>query len=190
MSRWAGRRPRRETRKRRGKARVLALVVTATAMVLAHASPAGAHYVYRKSLLFHNSDWCLGSRAEVSHGGGGGYFKADSYSWRPAWIYFSDPLPCPVQTADNPKAPGYMATGFQVMLWDGNSWDLCTHSGGTQGGWWYNQQTTHHWSIYANAGSRTVCGVGSYQTISHSAVHNGEWAHGSLWSGSHSLGHK
>lgn len=160
----------------------------AAGMLLFQASPASAHYVYRRSLIFHQDDFCIGSRAEVSHGDGGGYHKADTYSWRRFWTGYLESVPCPIQTSNDPKPPGYIAVGFETFRRSNGQWLLCSRTVGVGGsGWSYNPSTTHQFAVYANNGATTPCGDGTYQTLSHSGVNNGGWQHGSVWSGEHGL---
>ncbi len=158
------------------------LFLPLVAVTLAGAQPAAAHYVYEKHTTYASDQACVGGRGEISHGGGGGYAKADTYSWWSLWTPYGD-IHC---GNDWSRPPGYINTAYHLYKWDGynSRWGYCT---GTN--WIPNNVATHQWYIWTNFGSWTPCGDGYYATQAHGIVWNGQWngQNSPVWSGYHWL---
>lgn len=156
-----------------------AAVALATAGA-AFAAPAAAHYVYTKAKVYASSTNCTGARSETSHGDGGGYSKADVFSW----YRMEAPMAGGYDCESNWSRPaGYLATKYQLFKWDGAKWAECKYTD-----YYYNSSSTHQYAIYTNFGDKAPCGAGTYNTMATSYVLNGgQWFGGSVWSGNHTF---
>lgn len=165
---------------RRG--RRIGVTATGLAMALLVIFPgvAAAHYVYQKgTVATYGSGACVQARAEVSHGSGGGYTKADVESTRTT-SYGN--ISC---IEPNPKPAGYLATRYDFYKWDSSAghWKVCRTAD-----WYYSKAQTGQYSIYTDFGVSPPCGHGYYGSTAYSYVKdNNTWYGGSIWSGYHSL---
>ena len=140
------------------------------------AAPAAAHFVYEYPWTYFSSNSCEQTRSEVSHGGGGGYYKTDGVSYRENRAIQAS---C-AEWFDRPA--GYKAAKWAAWKWNGSQWALCQESNYS-----YNSSTTSRHVVYWDYGSRTPCGNGYYGNMGTSYHYNGAWYGGSVWSGYHQL---
>ncbi len=167
-----------QRRARSRRAPLLLGLAVAIAMLGMTAQPAGAHYVYQKVVTYASDTTCSGERAETSHGGGGGYARADVYSWYSLWTPWGQ-IDC---GSDFPRPPGYLADAYDLYKWTGYEWALCRYTA-----WYYNGSQTHQFAIATNFGGYPPCGPGYYGTVGVGYVWNNAWYGGSSWSGYHYL---
>ena len=156
--------------------RLLVLPLLLGALLGGTAGPALAHYVYQGgTVATWGSGYCTNARAEVSHGDGRGYRKADNeakvdnFYWN---FKCTDPRVWP---------SGYMITQADYYKYNGSSWYLCKDAG-----WTYSQDSTG--KVVQAAREYLPCGRGYYGTRAWSYIKdNGTWNGGSIWSGHHYL---
>ncbi|SDM72689.1 hypothetical protein SAMN05421869_15355 [Nonomuraea jiangxiensis] len=157
-------------------------IVTAivSLLVLALSSPASADVIYDDGHVYAGDGPCTWARAEVSHGGGGGYTRSDvaqDYQLQTPWGSYDCRDTTPTQGA------GRMALRYDWYYWNGTEWRICGVSD-----WHYNPQTSHSFAIAWDFGANPLCGPGYYGTMTAAFTLNGtEWLGGPLWSGSHYL---
>lgn len=156
----------------------LAVIVALGMLGTIGAQPASADYIYQKVTIYGSDTNCTGGRAEISHGSGSGYAKADAYSWYAQWYPTVGNVHC---GRDFARPPGYLAAAFDLYKWNGSAWALCQ-----QTPWNYNTSQTHQWYVWTRYGS-PPCGNGYYGTSALSYVWNNQWFGGSVWSGYHYL---
>ncbi|WP_156325216.1 hypothetical protein [Nonomuraea sp. SBT364] len=155
-------------------------ICMAIALVATLSSPAQAHYVYEKGEIYKSADVCVDGRAEVSHGDGGGYARADTWSETRGFVYGVGWVNCAVGWS---RPAGYIAARYDYLVFDLSAgvWGLCR-----QLDWWYGSGS--HLTVAWNFGNRTPCGTAWYATIGWSAVRNGStWNGGEIASGNHWL---
>lgn len=161
-------------------------------IVVGTATAAYAHYVYERAQVWSDTTGkCVYNRSEISHGGGGGYYKVSNETYRRAdtpWGSYD----C---LANWQLGPGYKRNKLHLLKYVGGSashgslsgWGLCAYSA-----WNYNATTKHNFSVHWTTGY-PLCGNGSYG--SHGHVQNRinrsngkhDWVGGGMWSGAHSL---
>lgn len=155
--------------------RSLQALALALVFLGATALPAAAHYVYAQPWTYFSDSTCEMTRSEVSHGGGGGYYKTDGYTWRENRVLGSS---C---SSDHKMAPGYKAANWAAWKWTGSTWALCAQSN-----YVYNSTVTSKLVVYWSYNS-TPCGAGYYGNQGTSWHYNGAWYGGTVWSGYHYL---
>jgi hypothetical protein len=148
------------------------------ASILLSNSEAEAHTVYNNGYVYASSTNCTWSRADKSHGTGGGQHYAFTRSKYALYTTRGD-LHCG-RRWDRP--PGYIAARYNNYKWSGQRWQVCTHTS-----YRYNPQTRHYHQVRVNSGTRPPCGRGHYGTTAFSYVNNGGWYGGTMWSGYHYL---
>lgn len=158
----------------------LVFAIAAIAPATVAVQPSSADYIYTKVTTYASDTNCTGGRAEVSHGNGGGYAKADTYSW---YAQYGGPWG-DVHCARNFARPvNYLITTYDLYKWTGSAWGYCT---GWQG-WSYNNVATHQWYVWTNFGTQPPCGAGYYGTMQSGYAWNNAWFGGGTWSGYHAL---
>lgn len=167
----------RRARWRRGALHGLLAMVGAMMLLFTSATSASAHYVYEHDEVWANTDSskCLYTRAEVSHGVGGGYAQSrglasDDWGVPPVCIWGWE------------RPAGYLATKWTYYKKTSSGWSVCR-----QIGWKYNSSKTNVLRASKTFEIYPPCGGGYYATKAWSKVYySGGW-HGaySIWSGSH-----
>lgn len=147
-------------------------------LTLISSSEAEAHTVYNRGNVYASSTNCTWSRADKSHGTGGGQHYAFTRSTYAQFTPWGD-LHCG-RNWDRP--PGYIAVKYNNLKWNGSRWQLCTYTR-----WIYNPVTRHYHQTRVNSGASPPCGRGYYGTMAFSSVYNGGWYGGRMWSGYHFL---
>lgn len=165
------------SRASRARKRWLIPLAVVTVMSVVVAGPAAAHYIYDKRTTFGSDTNCTGGRGEVSHGPGGGYAKADTYSWYAQWTPYGN-LDC---GRDWARPEGYIISAYHYYKWypEYNNWYVCTYTD-----WISNNVPTHQWYVWGSWTS-PPCGTGYYATQAHGQVWNNAWFGGAVWSGYH-----
>jgi hypothetical protein len=166
--------------RRSGAGTVRMVVVTVVLMsLLATASPAEAHYVYRQAPVWTDDEHCVVGRSEISHGAGGGYTKISVALHAPD---------CPTGTVFGLRASRLEAREARVrhVLWKQSSsgaWSACRRSAWQRNARWL---TRHEHGIHY--GSNAPCGNGNYSVTGEMQVLiDGVWRGGRLHGGSHRL---
>ena len=147
--------------------------------IMAVAGSLYAHVIYEGGYTYASAYDCTWNRAEISHGSGGGYSKADVRSKQKAFLIDIDCFLPFTRPADHLKVR------YKLYKQSGSSWNLCAHTA-----WNYNNTKADSMIIYTNHGTSPVCGNGSYKTVAYGYLKNGsQWKGGSISSGNvgHSL---
>lgn len=136
------------------------------------AAPAIAHVVYESDLTFYTPTLdCVSTYSEISHGGGGGYNRADAYNW---W-YDSGPNGGACGLSHTESAFHTRAGFYNVVkITSSPGYQVCTV---TSPFWVIDSTSDSHFWIYANSGATPPCGTGKNYGTFGFADHfeNGNW---------------
>jgi hypothetical protein len=133
--------------------------------------PVYAHVVYEDGHTYWSDTNCTWSRAEISHGSGGGYSKANLKSER---NYFTS------QCERRLSRPiGHLKAQWMLYKKSGSSWGHCR-----TGNWYYNGGDASALTNSRDHGTSPPCGSGEYRTKGDTGVKIGStWYGGVLESG-------
>jgi hypothetical protein len=166
--------------------RLLGAVVVVLAVVGALTEPAAAHYVYAKHTTYASDTNCTGSRAEISHGDGGGYSKADTYSWYRWTSLIGGDMDCQTNWK---RPPGHLIAALQHYKFSvyRHRWEVCRYTN-----WYRNGSEAWQFMLWTRHGTQPDCGAGYYATMSWGAVwNNSTWFPSDgrgVWSGDSGCG--
>ena len=139
---------------------VLGIVVAVIAASIG--GPVYAHVVYEDGKTHTSPYNCTWTRAEISHGSGGGYSKATIRSEKNRGR-----LPCKERLSRPIK---HIRAKWTLYRKSGSSWIRCKTSN-----YWYNGRTASEVNNYKNHGSSPPCGSGEYMTKTEGGVLIGTW---------------
>ena len=140
---------------------VLGIVVAVIAASIG--GPVYAHGIYEEGHTYTSTYNCTWSRAEISHGSGGGYSKASVVSKKNRGRLYTckDRLDRPIK---------HLRAKWTLYKKNGSSWTYCLSSN-----YWYNGRTASKSENYRNHGSSPPCGIGEYMTKTEGGVLIGTW---------------
>ena len=142
---------------------------------VAIAAPVYAHYIYEDGFTYTSSYGCTWNRAEISHGNGGGYSKADVKS-KKVFTYDGLTFHC----GSNLSRPiEHLRVKWRLYKLNGSSWKSCKSSS-----YFYNATNAAHIKVHKYHGYNPPCGQGIYRTVAYGDFKSGSsWYGGSLSSG-------
>jgi hypothetical protein len=156
--------------------RAVPCLIAGASLVVGLATPAAAHYVYQRDLVFRSGDNCTEVRTEISHGNGNGYFKGETKSLTNQLVFGA----CESGYA---RPPGHIKARLILFKHQGGRWKICQDIGE-----WMNHRKVEKVVVPVTQQSRPPCGSGNYALDTHGHVlYNSRWQGGKLSSGVHRL---
>ncbi len=144
------------------KRRKLVLGIVVALIAAAMGGPVYAHVIYEFGHTYSSHYNCTWSRAEISHGGGGGYSKAHVKSeWNRSKKTCYQRLTVPIK---------HIRAKWVLYKKNGQSWETCVRSN-----YWYNGRSASELKNWQNHGSSPPCGAGEYMTEAFTGVKIGTW---------------